>query len=84
MMKKANWEMDPIVATGIDEISSKLLKATSSAICPSLAYLINKSCFQISFPKKWKIARVTPIYKGGTVIKIRSPITDPSHFQAIN
>ena len=57
--------MDLSVATGVDGISCRLLKAACPAICPSLAYLINRSLFSGIVPQKWKIARVTPIFKGG-------------------
>ena len=64
-VQKQIKEMDLSVATGVDGVSCRLLKAACPAICPSLAYLINRSLFSGIVPQKWKIARVTPIFKGG-------------------
>ena len=58
-------EMDLSVATGVDGISCRLLKAACLAIRSSLAYLINRYLFSGIVPQKWKIARVTPIFKSG-------------------
>ena len=32
----------------------------------TLAYILNPSILQSTFPTEWKVARVTPIYKNGT------------------
>lgn len=52
-------------ATGIDKISSKILKIASPVISGSLTYIFNQSIVLSSFPNEWKMARVTPIYKNG-------------------
>ena len=64
-VEKQIKQMDPSVATGVDGISSKFLKIACPAICTSLIYLINKSLFTGIVPEDWKMARVTPVFKGG-------------------
>ena len=53
------------VATGLDHISSKLLKLIAPAIAPSLAKVLNCSIKNGIYPAELKLARVTPIYKQG-------------------
>jgi hypothetical protein len=43
---------------------TKLLKISSHLICDSLCTLINKSLKTGIVPDDWKLARVTPVYKG--------------------
>ena len=50
-------------ATGLDGISCRLLKAASSAIITPLMNLINRSLATGTVPAKWKMAKVTPIFK---------------------
>ena len=52
-------------ATGLDGISCRLLKAASSAIITPLTNLINRSLATGTVPTKWKMAKVTPIFKSG-------------------
>jgi hypothetical protein len=52
-------------STGIDEISSTLLKAIYPSILDPLVYLINTSMSSGVFPDIYKIARVIPIFKSG-------------------
>ncbi|KAL9978815.1 hypothetical protein ACROYT_G016381 [Oculina patagonica] len=51
-------------ATGDDGISAKLLKIAAPAIVPSLAKLLNHCLRTKTFPSAWKVARVTPVFKG--------------------
>ena len=46
-------------ATGLDKISSKVLKAAASTISPyaSLTYIFNNSILTCCFPFDWKMAR---------------------------
>ena len=52
-------------ATGIDEISAKVLKAAAPAIAELLTRIFNMSIVSDKFPAEWKVARVTPIFKKG-------------------
>ena len=54
------------VATGLDGISSLLLKLIAPAIASSLAKVINCSIINSICPAQLKLARVTPIYKQGS------------------
>ena len=54
------------VATGLDGISSPLLKLIAPAVAPSLAKVINCSIINSICPAQLKLARVTPIYKQGS------------------
>ena len=46
-------------------MSSKILKISSPAISATLTYIFNHAIVLSNFPIDWKMARVTPIYKGG-------------------
>ena len=54
----------PHKATGDDGISAKLLRIAVNSISNSLHRLINHCIVTATFPSKWKIAKVTPIFKG--------------------
>ena len=52
-------------ATGIDKISSKIIKIAAPVISDSLTHIFNQSIAQSFFPDEWKIARVVPLFKNG-------------------
>ena len=52
-------------STGIDNVCIRLLKLAAPIICHPLAYICNLSLFTSHFPSKWKVAKVSPIYKDG-------------------
>lgn len=52
-------------ATGLDGISSKILKIAAPVITSTLTFLFNKSIETSVFPDDWKGARVSPIFKAG-------------------
>jgi len=52
-------------ATGLDDISSKILKLAKPAILSSLVYIMNLSLRTGVFPDLWKEAKVVPLHKGG-------------------
>ena len=45
-------------------MDTRLLNIAASVITPSLHFLLNWSLFIAYVPQDWKIAKVTPIYKG--------------------
>ena len=51
-------------ATGDDGISAKILRIAAPAIAPSLTKLLNHCLSTQIFPNAWKIAKVTPVFKG--------------------
>lgn len=51
-------------ATGDDGISAKLLRIAAPAISPSLSKLLNLCLSTKTFPAAWKVAKVTPVFKG--------------------
>ena len=57
-------------STGIDAISSKMLKFAACELAPMIAKLLNMSIYLCSFPTRWKTAVVTPIYKKGNKAEI--------------
>ena len=52
-------------STGVDGISTKLLKQIAQAIVKPLTLIINQSFYNGIFPNKLKIAKVIPLYKKG-------------------
>ena len=52
-------------ATGPDAISVKLLNMLSPVFSHPLTRLFNLSIVKGTLPSKWKVARITPLYKDG-------------------
>ena len=52
-------------ATGLDKISCKLIKIAVDIITPSLTNIFYCSISSEIFPKEWKLACVSPIFKKG-------------------
>ena len=52
-------------ATGLDNISAKIIRECADMISVSLCDLFNKSLLSGIFPDDWKCARVTPLFKQG-------------------
>ena len=51
-------------ATGIDKISSKIIKLAAPVISDSLTLIFNLS-ITLYFPDEWKTAEVIPLYENG-------------------
>ena len=64
-------------STGFDTIPVKYLKPTSEYIASPITNIINNCITTNSFPKMWKIARISPIPK------IKAP-TKPSDYRPIS
>ena len=58
-------EIDITKSSGIDYISSKCLKDALAILIPHLCHIFKLSIEFGLFPKKWKIATIVPLYKGG-------------------
>ena len=52
-------------ATGLDEISCRLLRECFDLIAESLSLIFNRSIIMGIFPNEWKCAKVVPIHKQG-------------------
>ena len=52
-------------ASGMDQISAKILKVAAPVIVPSLTLIFNQSIRTGIFPTDWKAAKVSPVYKSG-------------------
>lgn len=59
------YKLKSNVAPGIDEITAAELKLICPLISEVLAYIVNLVLTTGVFPTELKVARVTPIYKGG-------------------
>ena len=55
----------------------RLLRSSAAAVAPSIARLINLSFSSGKFPSRWKIAKVTPLFKNGLEC-------DPCNFRPIS
>ena len=72
-------------APGWDQIKPAILKRVADVISFPLALLLNNCISEGIFPNELKIARVTPIYKGGdnTIFKNYRPVSVLSSFSKI-
>ena len=52
-------------ATGMDQLSIKLVKLAAPLITHAMTVMFNKSITLGTFPCEWKISKVTPVYKSG-------------------
>ncbi|CAB4044338.1 Hypothetical predicted protein [Paramuricea clavata] len=59
-------QLDPHKATGLDGLSSKILKMSASVIAEPLTLILNQSITYGYFPMRWKTARVAPVHKSGS------------------
>ena len=57
--------LKPKTSTGIDNISSKLLKRTTDSITAPLTIIINQMMASGIFPDALKVSKVIPLYKKG-------------------
>ena len=64
-------------STGLDGISPNILKISAPVICDSITHIFNLSLCTGNFPSRFKIARVTPVYKTGEV-------TDMNNYRPIS
>ena len=58
-------DISPAKATGIDNLSVRLIRLALPFILKPLTDILNKAITSAIFPKQWKTAIVTPLYKGG-------------------
>ena len=65
-------------ATGLDNISAKLLRECPDVLAESLTHLFNQSIMTGIFPDEWKSARVTPLYKNS------GKRSDPTNYRPIS
>ena len=59
-------------AAGLDNLPPGLLRDSAKEISSSLCYIINRSINTGVFPSSWKILKVTPVYKSGSVNEIEN------------
>ena len=66
-VKKTRSTLDKNKATCLDNIPAKLLKIAALYIAKTITQICNHSIKHGSFPRTWKIARVTPLHKRDSV-----------------
>lgn len=59
-------------STGLDGISVNVLRVAAPAIAAPLSKIMNMSIKSSMFPTNWKLARVTPVFKGGDALNVDS------------
>ena len=70
-------------SSGIDQISSVLIKPVIDAVAPAIAKLINSSLTDGVFPEIFKIAKVICVYKGRGLRKEKSSYRPVSNLSLI-
>jgi hypothetical protein len=58
-------ELSGSKGTGLDKISSKIIKIAAPFISDSLTYIFHQAITLCTFPHEWKIARVITLFKNG-------------------
>ena len=58
-------KLDITKATGLDQISNKVLKLAAPVIYKQLTELFNLSLKSGEYPDDWKLAKVSPVFKAG-------------------
>ena len=58
-------DIDITKSSGIDFLSSKILKDAFMVLVTQLVYLFNLSLYSSDFPSNWKLATIIPLFKGG-------------------
>ena len=58
-------EIDTSKSSGINFLSSKILKDAFMVLITQLVYLFNLSLSKSEFPSEWKNATIIPLFKGG-------------------
>ena len=56
--------LDSVCANDVLQLNCKLLNISANALAPALTHLFDLSLQMQYLPNDWKLARVTPIYKG--------------------
>ena len=59
-------DLNPNKASGYDDIPTKLIKAVAHSLSPFLSSIFNSCLESGHYPDGLKIARVTPLHKGGS------------------
>ena len=57
--------LNPSKASGLDLISTRLLKEGANQLCTPLSKFFNRLIISGQYPQAWKYANVTPVYKKG-------------------
>ncbi len=70
-------KLDTNKATGLDNISAKILKVSAPAIVQQITDICNHSIQHNTFPTAWKKARVSPLHK-------KNSTQDPENYRPIS
>ena len=65
-------KLQRLKSAGFDNLPPRLLNESAEEISSLLCYIINRSMNTGVFPSSWKIAKVTPVYKSGSVKEIEN------------
>jgi len=68
---------DELKSVGPNGVSPRLLKHCAKELARPLADLFQKVTRAAEFPKSWKVARVTPVYK-------KNKVTDPQNYRPVS
>ena len=69
--------LNELKSVGPDGVSPRLLKHCAKELARPLTNLFQKVTRAAEFPKSWKVARVTPVYK-------KDKMTDPQNYRPIS
>jgi len=69
--------LNELKSVGPDGVSPRLLKHCAKELARPLTDLFQKVTRAAEFPKSWKVARVTPVYK-------KNKVTDPQNYRPIS
>ena len=76
-LSSAMKRMSASKACGVDGVTIGMLRVTFPVIGPHLLNVINSSLVSGKLPAEWKVARVIPLHKSGSV-------DDPSNYRPLS
>ena len=76
MVAKVLRFLNELKSVDSDWVSLRLLKHCAKKLARPLTDLFQKVTRAAEFPKSWKVARITPVYK-------KDKVTDPHNYQPV-
>lgn len=78
VIQKSLCDLNVMKSAGLDKLSNRILKESAKYIAAPLLHIFNLSLTSGTFPKQWKVAKISPVYKK------KGSQSDPSNYRPIS